>query len=116
MSTLKTIEKQPFEDLLAMPSGYVLDFTNATFAAFFREAVGVEIYDPKYLTHGDSKAKRLRAFWETEGDAIVGKVLAELIQLWEYKTPTPTDQQKRTAGRCREIVARLLGKQHTRED
>lgn len=116
MSTLKTIEKQPFEDLLGMASGYVLDFTNATFAAFFREAVGIEIYDQKYLTYGDSKAKRLRAFREIEGDAIVGKVLAELIELWEYKTPTPTEQQKVAVRRCREIVARLLGKQYTRED
>lgn len=116
MSTLKTIDKQPFEDLLGMPSGYVLDFTNATFAAFFREGVGLDIYDQKYLMHGDSKAQRLRAFWEIEGDAVVAKVLTELIELWEYKTPTPTEQQKRTASRCREIVARLLGKQHTRED
>jgi hypothetical protein len=116
MSTLKTIEKQPFEELLALASGYVLDFTNATFAAFFREAVEIEIYDPKYAIYGDSKAKRLRAFWETEGDGIVGRILAELIELWEYKTPSPTERQKVVLARCREVAARLLGRQQTRAD
>jgi hypothetical protein len=116
MSSLKTIEKQPFEDLLEMSGGYVLDFSNGTFAAFFRESVGVEIYDPKYAAYGDSKAKRLRAFWEIESDAIVGKVLTELIQLWEYKTPSPDGKKSHLASRCREIAARLVGKPQTRED
>jgi len=32
MSSLKTIEKKLFEDLFGMARGYVLDFTNNTFA------------------------------------------------------------------------------------
>lgn len=43
MSSLKTLEKEPFEDLLGMSSGYVLDFTNSSFASFFRETAGVDI-------------------------------------------------------------------------
>ena len=43
MSTLKIAEKGCFEDLFGMPSGYVLDFSNRTFAEFFRESVRVEI-------------------------------------------------------------------------
>ncbi len=31
MSSLKTIERQPLEDLLGMSGGYVLDFTDATY-------------------------------------------------------------------------------------
>lgn len=116
MSTLRTIEKQPLEDLLEMGGGFVLDFSNATFAAFFREAAGLEIYDEKYLIYGDSKAKRLRAFWELENDMVVGKVLAQLIELWEYKTPAPTDQQKLKANHCKKIIARLLGNSAGDED
>ena len=85
MSSMKTIEKRPFEDLLQMSSGYVLDFTNDTFEALFVESVNISIYDDKYVKYGGSKAKRLRAFWELESDAVVGKVLVDLIDNWEYK-------------------------------
>ncbi len=81
MSRLKTIEKKVFEDLFDMASGYVLDFPNNTFAAFFREAVNKDIYSHKYAFNGDSKAKRLRVFWEVESDSVVGKVLSELLEI-----------------------------------
>jgi len=110
MSSLKTLDKEPFESLLGMSGGYVLDFTNPTFAAFFREAAGVNIYTEKYALHGDSKAKRLRAFWELESDALVGKVLAELVEYWAYKNPQPNSADSATSERCRAIVARLLGR------
>ncbi len=45
MSSLRTIEKRYFEDLFGMSSGYVLEFTNNTFAEFFRENVHINIYD-----------------------------------------------------------------------
>ena len=109
MSSLKTLEKEPFEDLLRMSTGYVLHFTNATFASLFEESVGKDIYDDRYLKHGDSKAKRLRAFWETEDDEVVGKVLGELLDIWEYKNPEPNAGQKATLLRCRDTVGRLLG-------
>jgi len=34
VSSLKAIEKRVFEDLFGMASGYVLDFSNNTFAEF----------------------------------------------------------------------------------
>jgi hypothetical protein len=40
MNSMKTVEKRPFEELLEMSGGYVLDFRNDTFAAFFAESVG----------------------------------------------------------------------------
>lgn len=73
MSTLNTLERTPFQDLLGMDSGYVLDFTNKTFAEFFLENAKVDIYADKYALKGDSKARRLRTFWELESDAAVGK-------------------------------------------
>ena len=110
MSSLKTIEKEPFEELFKMSNGYVLDFTNQSFEAFFRETVSIAIYDTKYTRYGDSKAKRLRAFWELESDPIVGKALAELLDLWAYKTPQPNPEENRKAERCRATIARLLGR------
>lgn len=110
MSSMKTIEKEVIEELLGMGGGYVLEFTNQSFAAFFRETVRLSIYDNKYAVHGDSKAKRLRAFWEIESDPIVGKVLGELIEIWAYKKPQPTPAETANADRGRAIVARLLGR------
>lgn len=70
MDSLKDIEK-----IFGMGSGYVLDFSNATFGEFFRQ-YNVDIHDPKYQTFGTSKAKKLRAFWESESDRFVGTVLS----------------------------------------
>lgn len=109
MSSLKPIEKRGFEDLFGMASGYVLDFSNQTFAQFFRDTAKVDIYQPKYAINGDSKARRLRAFWELESDPVVGKVLGELLDAWEYSNLT-TAERDTTYKRCREIVRRLIGK------
>ena len=112
MSSLKAIEKRVFEDLFGMASGYVLDFSNNTFAEFFRETANIDIYAQKYDFNGDSKAKRPRAFWETEPDTLVGKVLSGLLEVWLYNTSRDgqtddSSQYKQAAA----IVARLTSKQ-----
>lgn len=99
-----------------MASGYVLDFSNRTFQEFIGENADVDIYADKYAFNGDSKAKRLRAFWEQEPDHVVGKVLAELIEYWNYKNPEPSAAHAAHAEACRRIVERLLGKQVSRRD
>src|SRR5580700_7057334 len=83
MSSLTEIEKRYFEELFGMRSGYVLDFSDTTFSEFFRSTVRVDIDDPKY--GGTSKGKRLRSFWEQETDALVGKVLGEMLKVWVHK-------------------------------
>lgn len=112
MSSLKAIEKRVFEDLFEMGSGYVLDFSNNTFAEFFREIAKIDIYASKYGFNGDSKAKRLRAFWETEPDSLVGKVLSGLLEIYKYNTARngktyESPQYKKAAG----TVARLSVRQ-----
>lgn len=108
MSSLKPIEKRAFEDLFGMGGGYLLDFTNTTFAEFFRDTVNVDIYHEKYSINGDSKARRMRAFWELADDQTVGKVLLDLLDVWTYNhDPDGTD--KGLYVRCREIAKRLVG-------
>jgi len=116
MSTLKTIEKTQLEQVFGMASGYVLDFSNRIFQEFIRENAGVDIYAEKYAFNGDSKARRLRAFWEQESDLVVGKILADLIEYWNYKNQQPNASDDALAGNCRRIVERLLGKQITPGD
>lgn len=101
------IDRQPFEELFGMGGGYVMNFTNGTFASFFTESVGKNIYDDRYIPYGDSKAKRLRAFWDIEPDHVVAKVLSELIDLWDYKNPDPDAHDISKAQRCRETIRRL---------
>ncbi len=67
------------EKLLEMESGYVLDFSNRTFETFISDSVNIEIYDNKYSKYGDSKAKRLRCFWDIENNYRVKKLLNDLI-------------------------------------
>lgn len=109
MSTLETIDRLPFEDILGMSSGYVLDFTNATFQSFIAETSGKDIYSDRYSMYGDSKAKRLRAFWEIESDLVVAKTLSKLIEVWQYKNPELDAKQRATADRCVEVAKRLGG-------
>lgn len=84
MSSIRAIEKRCLEDFLGMSGGYVLDFTNSTFAEFFRENVQKDIYSDRYAYNGDSKAKRLRAFWEQEPDTVVATILNGMVEIAEY--------------------------------
>lgn len=62
MSGLTFIERQKLEREFGMASGYVLNFSNRTFDEFFREIVGVDIYNQRYDKGSGSKANRMRAF------------------------------------------------------
>lgn len=110
MSSLKMLERDCLEELLGMSSGYVMDFSNRTFSEFFRENARIDIYSDKYAVNGDSKAKRLRAFIEFEGDSLVSKMLFELLEYWRYKTSQPSAKETILIERANRVVERLLGK------
>lgn len=110
MSSLNEIDKRYLEKLLGMQSGYVLDYSDATFGEFFARHK-VDIHGQKYQKYGTSKAKKVRAFWEQESDALVGRVLSELLDA--YQADCDLNGRERDAGlldKCRAIVARLTGK------
>ncbi len=110
MSDLKTIEKKQLEDLFEMGSGYVLDFSNQTFHDFIFEAARRDIYSMQYNTFGDSKAKRLRAFWKSEPNEVVGRVLIELIDYWRFLNRGADCDRVTLADSCQKIAERLLGR------
>ncbi len=111
MSTLRSLEKRKIEDLFNMQSGYVISgnaLSNRTFAEFFQDVLGIDIYSGKYSGKGDSKANHLRAFWEIEPDHIVGEALAGLIEIWVYENPRPWDGTTSALFQsCESIVTRL---------
>jgi hypothetical protein len=111
MSSITPIEKRYFENLFGMSSGYVLDFTNNSFAQFFIDTVGIDIYDDRYSFNSGSKANRLRAFWEVESDPLAGKILSELLEFWRLLNVENQDATKKPEYiHCRRIANRLLGK------
>ena len=78
MANLKFNQKQLFEKIFDK-GGYVLDFTDRTFAEFFSD-FNINIEENKYHKYGRSKMKRLRAFWDIEINGIVGQVLQGLLE------------------------------------
>jgi hypothetical protein len=83
MGMLTHFEKQKLERELCMGGGSVLNFSNRTFEEFFREVVGIQIFDPRYALGSGSKANRLRAFWQVATDEQLRVFLGGLMEAWE---------------------------------
>lgn len=79
MADLNSRDRRKLETLFHMGDGYVLNFSNRTFAEFFQEFVGKDIDAECYHVRGPSKANRLRGFWELEPNHVVAKALGELV-------------------------------------
>ncbi|KUO66908.1 MAG: hypothetical protein APF80_14235 [Alphaproteobacteria bacterium BRH_c36] len=110
MSSLTDIDKRYLEKLLGMQSGYVLDYSDATFDEFFNRH-SIDIHGSKYQTYGTSKAKKLRAFWEIEPDSLVGRILSELLDSYEADCDLngrPCDTP--VLEKARVVASRLTGK------
>ena len=110
MSSLTDIEKRYLEKQLGMGGGYVLDYTDATYGELFNRH-RIDIHGRKYQTYGTSKAKKMRAFWQSEPDALVGKVLSEMLDAYEADCDLnnrQTDSALRE--KSRGIVSRLCGR------
>lgn len=110
MSSLTDIDKRYLERLLEMGSGYVLDYSDASFGEFFQRHK-VDIHGQKYQTYGTSKAKKLRAFWEQAPDELVGAVLSEMLDSYEASCELDgRELNQAILDKSRAIVARLGGK------
>lgn len=79
---IRAMDMRLIDDLFDMGSGYVLDFSDRTFAEFFDTELGVDIDRPYYRAEGTSKAKRLRFFLKVS-DAPTR--VRTLRALWEYR-------------------------------
>jgi hypothetical protein len=82
MSNFRSLQMQFLDDLLWMGGGYVLNFSDRTFAEFFREELNIDIDDPKWSVQGGSKGKRMRYFLQTAPRETVAKTL---VALWEHR-------------------------------
>jgi hypothetical protein len=95
MNSLTHIEKQKLERELRMDGGYVLDFSNRTFEQFFREVVGLPIYDARYTSGSGSKANRMRAFWQVATDDQLRALFQGIFEGWDLYSQTPMNETTR---------------------
>lgn len=79
MAKLTTTEKQILEKLFGMGSGYVLNFSDKTFAEFFRDDMNLDICNPKYHYASGSKANRMRGLWLAADEKLVAKSIDQLL-------------------------------------
>jgi len=91
--------------------GYVLDFSNKTFANFFARELGVDIYDDAYAKNGTSKANRLRCYLQS----VDAKATAQALKaLWEYREALhqrfeQPDKVQNSRARLFDLVRKLEG-------
>lgn len=83
MASLKQTDILILEKLFEMGGGYVLNFSNTSFQQFIFNVCKLDIYDSKYAVYGESKAKRLRMFWQVESDKTVGILINEILAYWK---------------------------------
>lgn len=79
MANLTTLEKQILEKIFQMNGGYVLNFSDRTMGEFFRDDLGIDIYNQKYNYGSCSKANRMRGLWLKADEKTVGKSISKLI-------------------------------------
>lgn len=110
MSSLTDIDKRYLEKILGMGSGYVLDYSDATYGEFFSRHK-INIHGSRYQTYGTSKAKKMRAFWEQEQNQVVAPILAEMLASYEADCElNGRDLDKVILEKSKGIVARIGGK------
>ena len=107
MSGLSGLERATLELLLGMKGGYVLDFSNRTFDDFVHGATGKYAFGGPNGDESTSKANRLRAFWQDEDDATVGKLLSELVEYAMFQQGRSESDPLIVKGKA--IAKRLLG-------
>ncbi len=114
MANISNVEKLKLETIFSMSSGYILNFSNPSYQSFINNIIRVDIYDQKYAIYGTSKAKRLKALWEIEGNVAVGKVIEELLIYYNtqvsLKIPNIDPYDKKLFDECLQIAYKLQGK------
>jgi hypothetical protein len=112
MSKIRSIDMMFLDDIFDMGSGYVLNFSDRTFAQFFAEELNIDIDASIYAKNGGSKAKRLRCFLQTVDKLIVVRTLKAL---WEYREALrqrsgQEDKVKNAHGLLLALINRLEGR------
>jgi len=108
MVALKRSEMRRLDVLFQSSPGYVLDFTDRTFAEFFEDELGIEIDDERFHFLGSSKMRRLRAFVELEDAHLVAQALQALFKYRVDNTPSQDAELTQHRELLNQLLARIL--------
>ena len=111
MSNIRAVEMMFLDELFEMGGGYVLNFSDRTFAQFFAEELNIDIDDSIYARNGGSKGKRLRCLLQTVDKPTVVRTLNAL---WDYREALRENSGKpetltSARGRLLALINRLQG-------
>lgn len=111
MAKINVVNMMFLEELLEMGGGYVLNFSDRTFAQFFAEELNIDIDDRIYFAIGGSKGKRMRTFLKVSDAATVARALEAL---WKYRKAInerfgKDEDIKNAEGRFAQVIADLTG-------
>lgn len=112
MANLFYKEKAILETLFDMGGGYVMDFSNSTFARFIGDVVNIDVYDGPGYTEYASKANKLRQIWTNEPDNVVGTLLDALLEHckdYRKRINNLTDEDIAKIGEMKLVAERLKG-------
>jgi hypothetical protein len=111
MSSLRSAELSLVDEIFrGGEKGYVLDFSNRTFADFFARELDIDIDAPQYATDGTSKGRRLRCFLSLVDDGTAARTLRVLWEHREALRPLDTpDPFPRAAHQFTALIAKLEG-------
>jgi hypothetical protein len=111
VSKIRSIDMLLLDKVLEMEGGYVLNFSDRTFASFFAEELNIDIDDPIYAQNGGSKGKRLRRFLQISDPGLSARALRKL---WDYREAVRTRSGREEAledvqDKLFQIIHRLEG-------
>ncbi len=113
MPNIRSLDMLLIDDLFQPPGkpGYVLNFSDRTFAAFFAEELDIDIDGPAYAKNGTSKLRRLKCLLQTVNKATA---IRSLNALWEYREATrqrfgQEEKVTNAHGRFLQLIQRIEG-------
>ncbi|RVJ59509.1 DUF3644 domain-containing protein [Sinorhizobium medicae] len=111
MPKIRPIDMATLDQIFDMGGGYVLNFSDRTFAEFFADELNVDINDDVYYAEGGSKGKRLRYYLK---QADTETAVRTLQALWEHREAFRQmrglpDDVPNAHGRLLDIIDRLRG-------
>jgi hypothetical protein len=113
MVNLRAVDMLLVDELLQPPDkpGYVLNFSDRTFATFFADELNVDIDVPIYAANGTSKLRRFKCFLQTVDKPTA---IRAMKAMWEYREAQRARSQHgekihNAEARFQQLIARLEG-------
>lgn len=111
MPKIRPIDMSTLDEIFEMGGGYVLNFSDKTFAEFFAGELNIDIDDDRYDAEGTSKGRRMKYFLKK---ADTETAVTTLHLLWEYRQAYHqqrgmAESVRNPQGRLLDIIDRMTG-------